>query len=112
MAEQDLLVAEAHRVAGSLSPKLEWTLANPKWAATLNPIIANPANNGRILKNISVVSGTNVINHTLGQTLQGYFVIMNNANVTFYDKQSTNQTPQLTLNLVASGTAIISLYVF
>ena len=25
-----------------LSPKLDWSLANPRWASVLNPIIANP----------------------------------------------------------------------
>lgn len=99
-------------VAGNLSTKLPWDLANPKWAASLNPLLSNPLVNGNMLENISVTSGNNIINHGLGRKLQGYFVIMNSANVTFFDRQSTNTYPELTLILVPSGSATISLYVF
>ncbi len=99
-------------MAGNLSPKLPWELANPKWAATINPIIANPLVNGNLLKNISVQSGDNVINHGLGAALQGYIVVKNSAAVTFYDKQDVNSMPQLTLILHASDVTTISLYVF
>ena len=96
----------------ALATKLPWPLANPKWASEINPILANPVVNGSILSGIKVISGKNVINHKLGQTLQGYLVILNSANVTFYDGQESNQTPNLTLVLYASGSATISLYVF
>jgi hypothetical protein len=96
----------------SLSPKLPWELANPKWAAGLNPVLGNPLVNGRLINSVDVVNGVNVINHGLGRSLQGYFVIMNNAPVTFYDSQATNPRPSLTLILNASGAATISLYVF
>lgn len=99
-------------MANNLSPKLEWNLANPKWAASLNPIIGNPLVSGSILKDVKVSTGNNTINHGLGRKLQGYFVILNSASVTFYDRQSTNSMPDLTLVLVASGAATISLYVF
>lgn len=99
-------------MAGNLSPKLPWDLANPKWAATLNPVIGNPLVNGLVLSNIPLVSGTNVINHKLGRNLQGYIVILKSANVDIYDSQQTNQMPDLTLRLISSGTATISLYVF
>lgn len=98
--------------AGNLSPKLTWELANPKWAATLNPILANPITRGNLLQGVKVVTGANVINHGLGDKLQGYVVVMNSAAVTFYDSQLTNPRPQLTLVLNASGAATISLYVF
>ncbi len=99
-------------MAGNLSPKLPWELANPKWAATLNPIVANPLMGGSLLRNISVGTGTNAINHGLARKLEGYLIVLNSANVTFYDSQTTNQRPDLTLILNASGNAIISLYVF
>lgn len=112
MAELALDQAEARRVAGNLSPKLPWTLANPKWAATLNPIIGNPIVGGNLISGVAVSSGNNTINHGLGKKLQGYVVVMNSANVTYYDRQATNSMPDLTLILVASGAATISLYVF
>lgn len=112
MVGQDSAAAEVPKVAGNLSPKLPWELANPKWAATINPVLSNPLLNGSLLQNISVDSGTNTINHGLGRKLQGYFVSMNDSAVTFYDEQQLNSRPQLTLLLVASGAATISLYVF
>ncbi len=99
-------------VAGSLSPHLTWELANPKWAATLNPLLANPIVGGLILPGIALTTGTNVISHKLGRKLQGYIVILKSADVTIYDTQATNQMPDLTLKLVASGAAAVSLYVF
>ena len=99
-------------MAGSLSPKLPWDLANPKWASTINPLLANPLSDGRLISGIKVLTGNNVINHGLNRDLVGYFITRNNANVTFYDAQTTNQRPESTLILVASGAATISLYVF
>ena len=99
-------------MAGNLSPKLPWELANPKWAATLNPLLANPLNTGNLLQNVSLVMGSNTINHGLGEKLQGYIIIMNSAAATFYDSQRINQRPDLTLILNASAPTIVSLYVF
>lgn len=99
-------------MAGNLSPKLPWDLANPKWAATLNPFLNNPMLNGRLLQDVPVVIGANSINHGLGRDLIGWFVTRNDSAETFYDSQTSNQRPAQTLQLVASGPAIISLYVF
>jgi hypothetical protein len=112
MAVRDSVDQEARKVAGSLSPKLPWELANPKWAASLNPVLANPLIGGQILDGIVLVSGDNTINHGLNAKLQGYIIVLNNSAVTFYDKQSTNQRPELTLILNSSGAATISLWVF
>ncbi len=103
---------EAHKVAGNLSPKLPWDLANPKWAATLNPVIANPLVGGNLLPNIALKSGTNIINHGLQEKLQGYIVVLNSASATFFDNQSSNQMPELTLSLNASAPTVVTLYVF
>lgn len=112
MAALDLETAEAAKVAGNLSSKLPWDLANPKWAAAINPVLSNPLVTGQILSGIKLASGANTISHGLGRKLQGYLVILNSASTTFYDKQSTNQMPDLTLQIVSSGATIVSLYVF
>lgn len=82
------------------------------WKEQIDPLIANPLNNGNILKSISLSSGTNVINHKLGRNLQGWYTTRVRAEVSLYDQQDTNQTPQLTLILIASAPAIIDLAVF
>lgn len=97
---------------GSLSTKLPWEQAQTKWAAAINPVLANPLISGNLISNIKVKSGLNVINHGLGVNLQGYLVVMNSAPVTFYDNQSLNQMPDKTLYLVASGPSTITVYCF
>lgn len=98
--------------AGNLSPKLDWALANPKWAATINPLLGNPLVQGLVLENVLLKTGANTIPHLLGRKLVGYLIILNSAAVTFYDSQRTNQRPDLNLILNASGPSTVSLYVF
>lgn len=82
------------------------------WASQLNPIIANPTIDNLVLKNVSLVAGTNVINHRLSRPLQGWNPTRVRASATLYDLQDTNQTPQLTLILVASAPVVVDLVVF
>ncbi len=83
-----------------------------KWATILNPIIANPTNSTLILKNVNLVAGTNVINHLLGQKLQGWSIVRQRAAASIYDLQDNNQSPQLTLVLSASAPVVVDLEVF
>lgn len=95
-----------------LPQKLPLAQMATTWAEQLNPIIANPTVNNLILKNVKLISGTNVINHKLGRTLQGWNSVRVRANATIYDQQDNNQTPQLTLVLVASAPVVVDLVVF
>lgn len=95
-----------------LTQKLPLELMQTQWAQQLNPIIANPTVNNLILKNVSLTTGTNVINHKLGRNLQGWKPTRIRASATFYDQQDTNQTPQLTLVLISSADVIVDLEVF
>lgn len=82
------------------------------WTRTLNPLIANPLNQGSILKNVALTTGTNVVNHLLGQKLQGWQIVRQRAAAAIYDNQDTNQSPQLTLVLVSSANVSVDLMVF
>lgn len=95
-----------------LSNKLPFDLMLTQWSATLNPLLKSPVAMPVLIKKISLSSGDNVINHSLGFQLSGYIVVLNSAAVTFYDKQNTNPTPDKTLVLNASGATTISLLVF
>lgn len=95
-----------------LPKKLSWDMAQTTWAQQLDPIIANPIVNGLILKNVSLVTGTNVINHKLSRPLVGWEPIRIRASATFYDLQDSNQTPSLTLVLVSSANVVVDLMVF
>lgn len=92
-----------------LSPKLPWELANPKWAAELNPIIANPMTNLMILKNVSLVNGTNVINHGLGKQQQGWVIVDTQGIANIYRNANFNST---TLSLSSSADVTVSIGVF
>jgi hypothetical protein len=95
-----------------LPQKLNLDMMQVQWAQQLNPVIANPVLNNVILKNVSLVSGTNIINHRLGRVLQGWRTTRVRASTSLYDTQDTNQTPTLTLVLVASAPTVIDLEVF
>jgi hypothetical protein len=84
-------------------------LMQSQWASQLNPIIKNPLTNPTILSNISLVSGTNVINHRLGTTPTGWLLIDINAAATIYRSQPFNST---TLTLTSSAPCVVSLAVF
>lgn len=88
------------------------TLLQNRWVPILNPLLAAPLANANLLPGIVLTTGLNVINHKLQQKLQGYIIVLNSAGITYYDDQATNQTPDLTLKLVASGPATVSIVVF
>lgn len=90
-------------------PNTNLMLLQTKWTAQLNPVLANPTTNMSILKNITITTGTNVINHKLGQTQQGWFITDVTAAISLYRSAPFNN---LTLTLVSSGPATISLAVF
>lgn len=97
----------------SLPQQLSLQQMQNTWATKLDPIISNPTVNNLILKNIVLITGTNVINHRLGRNLQGWKPTrIRNVSATFYDLQDANQTPQLTLVLVSSANVTIDLEVF
>lgn len=82
------------------------------WGGILNPFLSNPTLQNLILKNVSLVTGANVINHKLQRKLQGWSIVRQRSAATLYDNQDTNQTPDLTLVLVSSANVSIDLVVF
>lgn len=83
-----------------------------QWASQLNPVVASPIVLGHQLKNVELASGSNVVNHGLGKTLTGWFIVRQRSAATMYDTQDSNQMPQLTLNLTASAPVSIDLWVY
>lgn len=87
-------------------------LLQTSWAASLNPVLANPMSNGSLIRNVALASGANAINHKLGRKLQGWCVTRVRAAATIYDTQDSNQHPELTLALNASAPVTVDIYVF
>lgn len=82
------------------------------WATQLDPLLNQPLSKALYLKNVSLVAGTNTINHKLGRRLEGWNPTRVRAAATLYDAQDQNQTPQLTLVIVASAPVVVDLVVF
>lgn len=96
----------------ALPQRLTLPQTQNQWASQLDPIIANPTTNPGILKSISLIAGTTVVNHLLGRALQGWKLTRQRAAASIYDQQDTNPTPQLTLVLVSSDPVVVDLEVF
>lgn len=82
------------------------------WSSQLNPLLAAPSNNSTILKNVSLTTGTNTINTTLGRALQGWTIVRQRAAASVYDNQDSNPNPTLTLVLISSANVICDIEVF
>ena len=79
----------------------------------LLPVSSAKILDGHILENQSLASGTtSEIAHSLGRNLIGYIVVKRDAAHHVYDTQDTNDTPDKTLYLTASGTVTVDLWVF
>lgn len=97
-------------MAGSLSTKLPWDLANPKWAASLNPLLANTLIQGSQIDGIILTAGKPVaINHNLGQLPNGFIVVDNIASSNIWRTQPFTTT---VLTLQASANTTISIWVY
>lgn len=92
-----------------LSTGLPWTQANAQWAQTLNPLIANLMNQCRILSQVNLVAGANVINHGLGRVPQGWFFTDFTAGAMAYRIAPMTET---TLTLMVSNPTTVNLVVF
>lgn len=96
----------------ALPQQLNLTMMQNQWASQLDPMLRNPLNNAIILKEVSLVTGNNVINTKLGRTLQGWYIVRQRAAASVYDTQDSNTTPNLTLQLVSSAPVVVDLAVF
>lgn len=84
-------------------------LMQTKWAGELNPMLRNPLTNASLLTGIVLTSGTNVVNHLLGQKMQGWYLADIDAAATIYRSAPFNN---LTLTLTSSAPATVNLVVF
>jgi len=92
-----------------LPQKLNWEMAQTKWAQELNPLLRNQLIQGVLISNISITTGVNVINNMLSRNQIGFIITDINAPVTLYRSQPLNDK---TLTLTASGPCQISVWCF
>lgn len=97
-------------MAAPLSTKLEWNLANPIWASTLNPIVANPILSGKAVDSITLTANTPLtINHGLARNQVGWFIT---DQVGAASVARTKPLNSLTLTLEATAATVITLWVY
>lgn len=84
------------------------------FAQAISPLLSNPliGNGFALMKNVTVVTGNNIIPTGLNRNIQGWIVIRNRANATFYDAQDSNSQSTKTLLLVSSASSVIDIYIF
>ena len=96
----------------SLPKKLDWPLAQDRWAGMIDPVLAFPIAKGLLLTNVKLSNGTTVVNHLLDRKLIGWFVVGINGAATIFDNQATNQMSNLTLSLTSNAAVTVNLWVF
>lgn len=97
-------------MAGNLSPKLDWPLANPKWAATINPVLSLPILNGTQIDAVNLAGGqARAINHLLQRMPQGWFLVDQNTDAIVWRAAAFNN---LTLSLQADADVTVSIWVY
>jgi hypothetical protein len=90
----------------------ELSMLQTSWTSQLNPLLADPFLQGVLLSSVSLASGANTINTTLGRALKGWVLTRVRASATVYDTQDSNTNPSQTLLLTASAPVVVDLYVF
>jgi len=90
------------------------SLMQTKWSGILNPFLSNISLQSIILPNVRLLSAVNpnVVSHKLEAKLTGWRIIRKRGQASIYDTQDSNQTPDLTLNLVTDTDVTIDLEVF
>lgn len=93
-------------------PQLPWESASTRWASILQPIVDSPISRGRLVSNVSLITGANQVNHGLGRKLIGWIIVGIDGVAAIYDTQAQNQMPQLTLNLTSDADVTVNLWCF
>lgn len=87
-------------------------LLQTRWAQSLNPVISLPMLQQNTLTSVSLVTGSNTINHLLGRKLQGWIIVRQRAAASIYDTQDANTMPELTLQLTTDADVVVDVVVF
>jgi len=75
-------------------------------------IIRRKILDGVLIENVSLVSGTNIVSHTLGRPINGFLVVRRNANEEVWNSTTDRINESLAVALDASGTVTVSLWFF
>jgi hypothetical protein len=65
-----------------------------------------------LLKNLSLSSGINLVQHKLGRKIQGWIVVRQRADARIWDDQDNNVNVTTTLKLETSAAVEVDLWIF
>jgi hypothetical protein len=81
-------------------------------AQAINSVLDTEIIRGRLVEDIELVSGeTTIVKHGLGRQPNGYIIVWKSAAVTG-DYTTASSRPTTEMNLTASSTATVSLWIF
>lgn len=80
-----------------------------RWKSVIDPVLALPMSQSSLLTGISLLTGTNVINHKLGRVMQGWAIVDINAPAQIYRSAALNNK---TLTLTSDADVTVSIEVF
>jgi hypothetical protein len=80
-----------------------------RWKSLLDPVLSNELNSIIILKDVSLKSGSNVINHLLGQNQAGWIITDIQGSASVYRSAPFNDK---TLTLTSSANVVVSIGVY
>ena len=80
--------------------------------SSLDLISSKEILDGISLKNVSLLTGANTINHTLGRKPLGYFIVRKRAQSDIWDTQDSNPNQAITLILNCSANVTVDLWIY
>lgn len=95
----------------NLPQKLTLPQLENQWASIINPVLANLLVQGQLLPNQALIDGSNAINHKLGRTPQGWFLVSPQGPTSVY-QASYQIHPMTTLTLISNSAVITGIWVF
>lgn len=84
-------------------------LMQSKWSSLLNVLLNKPLSNAGILKDVSLVTGSNTVNHLLGRKMQGWMISDLDTAAQIYRTEPLNDK---TVTLNSSANCVVTLVVY
>lgn len=85
------------------------SMALARWKSILDPLIAKPQSQGLILTEVQLKNGVTVINHLLGDLMQGWAIVDINGAAAIYRSAPFNDK---TLTLTSNAAVTVDIEVF
>ena len=86
--------------------------AQENTASVITPFLRSRILDGVLLKNISLNSGSNLVEHKLGRKIEGWIVVRQRADARVWDDQDNNVNVSTTLKLQTSAAVEVDLWIF